>query len=143
MGTLETVLLTGAIVVIDVLVLSEYLKLEEELRKIKLLAGQATSNLDSIAQQVVEQLPTTDTAQLTGSASLQSFNADAVITESSSIPAAKSETERENEKLKAENDVLMTSRSETHTEQLDEIGNKIDEIVENVKSAKEKAAQYA
>ncbi len=143
MGTVETVLLTGAIVVIDVIVLSEYLKLEEELRKVKLLAGQATSNLDSIAQQVIEQLPNTDTVRLATSPSLQSFNADAVITESSSVPVPKTDTERENEKLKAEKEALMASRNETHTAQLDEIGSKIDEITEGVKSAKEKAVQYS
>jgi len=142
-GTLETVLLTGAIVVIDVLVLSEYLKLEEELRKIKELAGQATtSNLDSIAQQVVEPLSNIDTVQLATSASLQSFNADAIITESNSVPA-KTDAERENEKLKAENQALTTSRSDTHNQQLDEIGDKIDEIVDGVKNAKEKVAQYS
>ncbi len=144
MGTLETVLLTGAIVVIDVLVLNEYLKLEEELRKIKEFAGQSTADLASIAQQVIEPLPNTDAAQLSVPSSLQSFNADAVITESSSVPAPKSDTERENEKLKAEKEALMASRSEAHNEQLDEIGNKLDEIVDGVKNAKEKAvAQYS
>jgi len=143
-GTLETVLLTGAIVVIDVLVLNEYLKLEEELRKIKEFAGQSTADLASIAQQVIEPLPNTDAAQLSVPSSLQSFNADAVITESSSVPAPKSDTERENEKLKAEKEALMASRSEAHNEQLDEIGNKLDEIVDGVKNAKEKAvAQYS
>ncbi|MFH1247496.1 MAG: hypothetical protein V1644_03890 [Candidatus Micrarchaeota archaeon] len=140
MGTLETVLLTGAIVVIDVLILNEYLKLEEELRKIKEFAGQTTANLVSIAEQVTEPLPTENYQFVTSNSfDYKSQASEAIITEAT----GKSDAERENEKLKAEKQVLVDSRTDANNEQLDEIENKIDEITGGVKSAKEKMVQYS
>jgi len=121
MGTLETVLLTGGIIVVDLLILNEYLKLEEQLRKLREGAPQET--LATIAQEVVAPLPETP--------------------QPAQVLEGKSDTERENEQLKASNQALLESKKQLYTKQLDDIGEKIEIIATDVSSAKEKAVQYA
>lgn len=125
MGAIETVLLTGGIVVIDLIILNEYLKLEEQLRKIKEGAPASQEEaLATIAQEVVEPLP-------------EAIPAPVLSVE------LKSEAERENEKLKASNQALLESKKNIYTKQLDDIAEKIEIIATDVSSAKEKAVQYS
>lgn len=124
MGTFETVLLTGGIIVIDLLILNEYLKLEEELRKVK---QGSSAQLETIAQEVIEPLP----------------QPELVVPAPVSVVEGKTDAERENEKLRASNQALLESKKSFYTKQLDDIGEKIEVIATDVSSAKEKTVQYS
>ena len=125
--SLETVLLTGGIIVVDVYILNEYLKLEEQLRRVK--ETTPVPELTAIAQEVIEPLP-------------EAIYAPGMNVSEITV-VAKTDVERENEKLKADKDALLESKKQQYAQQLDDIGEKIDNISTSVDSAKEKIVQYS
>ena len=125
--SLETVLLTGGIIVVDVYILNEYLKLEEQLRRVK--ETTSVPELTAIAQEVIEPLP-------------EAIYAPGMNVSEITV-VAKTDVERENEKLKADKDALLESKKQQYAQQLDDIGEKIDNISTSVDSAKEKIVQYS
>ncbi len=121
MGVLETAIMTVVIIIIDVLILKEYLKLEEELEKIKKinLDKQATPALQEMAKEVEEPM---------------------VEKQKTVEIQLKSEAERENEKLKIEKELRKDTKKQMHVNDLDEIEDKIEAILQVVKQTNEKLA---
>ncbi len=118
MGSFEAILLTIGIVIVDLLILKEYLRLEEELNRVKQITPLSETEMQSMAQEVVAPL-----SQPTESA--------VVFSEE-----AKRSVERENEALKTKNDVLLAAKTEFHVKQLDALATKINEVLQGVKQVK-------
>ncbi len=118
MGSFEAILLTIGIVIVDLLILKEYLRLEEELNRVKQITPLSETEMQSMAQEVVAPL-----SQPTESA--------VVFSEE-----AKRNVERENEALKTKNEVLLAAKTEFHVKQLDALATKINEVLQGVKQVK-------
>ncbi len=118
MGSFEAILLTIGIVIVDLVILKEYLRLEEELNRVKQITPLSETEMQSMAQEVVAPL-----SQPTESTVLFSEE-------------AKRNVERENEALKAKNDVLLAAKTEFHVKQLDALAAKINEVLQGVKQVK-------
>ncbi len=127
MGTLEIVLLTAAVVVIDLIILKEYLRLEEELVRTKQLNEPSPAELGSMAQEIVAPLP-----EQLGEASIVFQEPEA---------KAKTDVERQNEALKAKEAVVEESKRQMHIKELDALGAKIDDILESIRSIKHGVVQ--
>ncbi len=124
MGLLETGLLTAAVVVIDILIFKEYLRLEEELSRVKQITPISETEMQSMAQEVVAPLPAYKMSETT------------VFSSESEL---KSDVEKQNDQLKEENQQLTDAKKEMHNEKLDAIGATIDNILKTIKGARIKA----
>ena len=119
MGSFEVVLLIIGIVIIDLLILKEYLRLEEELNRVKQITPLSETEMQSMAQEVVAPLS-------------QNVEETTALAEE-----AKRNVERENEALKAKNNVLLAAKTEFHIKQLDTLGVKINEVLQGIKQVKQ------
>lgn len=121
MASTEVLLLTGAVIVADVIALHEYLRLEDKLARIKAeKALVQPTKLSELATEVNEPVP------------------QPALVAMSSDEKDRLALEQENLQLKAKADALEKSRADLHRSALDKISNKIDDILTSVSSMKEK-----
>lgn len=121
MGSFETILLTIAIIAIDIIILKEYLRLEEELVRTKALKPPTEEALQTMAQEVVAQLP---------EESNEGENA---------VVFRETETTTTTTSKQANQDQALTDyKKQTHTNSLDAIGLQIDKILKSLKNTRKK-----
>ncbi|MBI4406711.1 hypothetical protein HY571_02250 [Candidatus Micrarchaeota archaeon] len=120
MGLFESIVLTIAIIVVDVLIIKEYLRLEDELNRLKNIKT-VPADLQTMEQEVNEELP-----------------------EAEPQPTAEQienlEVNREVQQLKAIREVEVDMKKQRHEAELDSISEKLDSVLENLKQTRSKVA---
>ncbi len=120
MALFESVVLTIAIIVVDALIVKEYLRLEDELNRLKQLRA-APTDLQAMEREVNEELP-----ELEPQPTLEKLE--------------NLEAKREIQQLKTTREVESGMKKQRHVSELDAISEKLDAILGDLKQTRSKAA---